>query len=73
MVDAGEGSQSAECGGCYDGIDACTAAYCAEDCAEDLAGNGCLRCQTDAGCHLEFMECSGLDFIPWNSLEFAEW
>lgn len=73
LVDAGEGGQSLECIGCYDGIAACTASYCAAECAEDLAGNGCLRCQTDAGCHLEFMECSGLDFLPWNSLEFPEW
>jgi len=73
LVDTGAPVQTQACLDCYAGIAECTQSACAKDCAEDLAGNGCLVCQTEAGCHTEFMECSGLNFMPWNSVEFAEW
>lgn len=72
-VDTGARGQSQACSDCFDGIASCTSLSCDEECAIDQAGNSCLRCQVEAGCHDEFMLCSGLDFLPWNSLEFPEW
>ncbi len=55
------------CATCYAEFVACSAANCVDWCPGG-GGNGCMVCQTDAGCHLEFMACSGLDYMPHGTL-----
>jgi hypothetical protein len=55
------------CADCYARFAACTRSNCTgeyECPTPRLAGNGCLRCQVDKGCHHDFMACSGLDYMP---------
>jgi hypothetical protein len=54
---------SSACSACYERIVACSAANCADTCPGQ-GGNACMMCETDAGCHTEFMQCSGLDYMP---------
>ncbi len=55
------------CADCYARFVACSRTKCPgqyECPTPRLAGNGCLRCEVDQGCHHDFMACSGLDYMP---------
>jgi hypothetical protein len=60
-------SLSSACAACYTAFNACSATYCATDCPGQ-GGNACMMCQTDNGCHTDFMQCSGLDYMPRGTL-----
>jgi hypothetical protein len=69
-VDAGATDLlSAVCAACYSELDACSASNCAGTCPGQ-GGNACMHCEIDAGCHTQFMDCAGLDFMPLDSLTF---
>jgi hypothetical protein len=72
LVEAGSTGLSAECQTCYDRLDRCTTINCPDDCPGG-AGNGCLNCQADAECHIDFMNCGGLDYLPPNTLKLPDW
>jgi len=59
-----------ECRLCYDQIPVCSAGRCLDDCA-GTGGNVCLNCEINSGCYDEFIDCSGLDYLP--SGTFAEY
>ncbi|MBN2194974.1 MAG: hypothetical protein JW751_19310 [Polyangiaceae bacterium] len=63
---------SAACASCYDRIAACSAYYCPTDCP-GAGGNACLNCETEHNCHGEFMACSGLDYLPPDTLTLPSW
>lgn len=61
------GELGAACSACYEAVRTCSQTHCSEQCPGQ-GGNVCMNCEVDAGCHTAFMECSGLDYMPMNSL-----
>ena len=58
---------SAACSACYDLVADCSGEHCSGVCPGDGTGV-CMQCETDAGCHTGFMECSGLHHLPPGSV-----
>jgi hypothetical protein len=71
LVEAGSTGLRSDCQICYDRLGLCTTTNCPDDCPGGV-GNGCLVCQTSASCHIDFMNCSGLDYVPPNTLKYPE-
>jgi hypothetical protein len=71
-VDTGDfGALGGACGACYAAARACSAEHCADMCPGG-GGNACLSCEVEAGCHTDFMACSGLDYVPTNVLTYPK-
>ncbi len=71
-VDAGAIDElGSACGSCYAAARDCSAEHCADACPGQ-GGNACLNCEVEAGCHTEFMGCSGLDYVPMNVLTYPK-
>lgn len=69
-VEVGDTSSlSAACSACYSAVRTCSSTNCAADCP-GLGGNVCQMCETDHGCHVAFMQCAGMDYMPAATLTF---
>jgi hypothetical protein len=55
------------CSECYAAFLGCVTAGCPTECPGQ-GGGDCMACETSAGCHTAFMECSGLDYMPRGTL-----
>jgi hypothetical protein len=59
-------SLSLGCSTCYAEFVACATSSCPNVCPG--SGNGCMICETEHDCHLGFMACSGMDYMPRGTL-----
>lgn len=58
---------TAGCASCYTDFVACVTAACPKECP-GTGSDACMRCETDSACHLAFMACSGLGYMPRGTL-----
>jgi hypothetical protein len=64
---SGAGDVSLACSTCYADLLACVTAGCSSACP-GTGDSTCMSCETEHDCHLAYMACSGLDYMPRGTL-----